>query len=123
MNNYELYLKFIEIASYNTFDAYCKLKEFKKEYKHSEFYRQTKMSLKQAYQMFSGSIFNQLYFKIKDLTDVSTWAIKLNQLMDEIDEDSLSRFVEKITQYFNLDNLNLEKGDLQNLINQLKTVE
>ena len=32
MNNYDLYLKFVEIAAMNSFDGYIALKQFKKEY-------------------------------------------------------------------------------------------
>ena len=123
MNNYDLYLKFMEIASYNIFDSYTKLKEFKKEYKQSDFYKATRMSLKKAYKLFSQTLFTQLYFKLKELTNPTTWSEKLNQLMEDINEDSLSNFMNKITQYFNLDNLTDEKGELQNLLNQLKVIE
>lgn len=122
MNNYELHLKFMEIAAYNIFDSYSKLKEFKKEYKQSDFYKSTHMPIQKAYKLFNQTLFTQLYFKLKELIDPTLWSYKLNQVMEDIDDDSLNNFMSKITAYFNLNNLMDEKGELQSLIQQIKNI-
>jgi hypothetical protein len=120
MNNSELYLKFIEIASYNPFDAYIKLKEFKKEYKKSEFYKATRMSWRRAYKLFLQMMPSQLLAKLKEFTDVDMLATKLTDLINSVDEDAINGFFEKLTNIFNLEKLQDEKGDLKILLNQVK---
>lgn len=120
MNNYDLYLKFIEIASYNPFDAYVELKKFKKEYKKSEFYKETGLRIDKAYKMFLGAIPGQLLAKIKEFTDVESLAAKLTDVINNIDEDTVNNLFTKLTSSFNLEQLQDEKGDLKILLNQIK---
>ena len=95
MNNYELYLKFIEIASQNPFDAYTQLKVLNKEYKQSEFYKANKMSIDKAYKMFLNMLPGQLYFKISSLTDVDKWAAKITEAINGIDEEDKKKQKQK----------------------------
>jgi hypothetical protein len=123
MNNYELYLKFIEIASDNPFDAYCKLKAFKKEYKKSDFYKMTHLPLHKAYEYVSKIIFMQSYIKLQEITNVGSWADKINYLIEELDEDTIQSFIDKLTSSFDLANLDIEKGELRNFLNELKSLK
>lgn len=123
MNNQELYLKFIEIASCNPFDAYCKLKDFKKEYKKSDFYKATHMPLNKAYEYASKTIFVQLYTKLQEITDVSSWVDKINDFIEDLDGDTIQGLMDKISSSFNFANLDMEKGELRNFLDELKSLK
>jgi hypothetical protein len=123
MNNQELYLKFIEIASCNPFDAYCKLKDFKKEYKKSDFYKATHLPLNKAYEYASKTIFVQLYTKIQEITDVSSWVAKINYFIEDLDEDTIQSLIDKISSHFNLNSLDFEKGELRNFLDEMKSLK
>ena len=120
MDNRELYLKFIEIASYNPFDAYIELKAFKKQYKKSQFYKKTWMPIQSAYKMFLQMMPHQVLAKIKDLTDIESLTTKIEEVINGIDEDAINRFIDKLSNVFNIDKLQDEKGDLKILLNQIK---
>lgn len=120
MTNYELYLHFVEIMSHNVFDAYIKLKQFKKEYKKSIFYKTTKMPLFAAYNMFKQNFMTDLMTKIRDLTDTETLAMKLTDVINSIDEDSINNLINKLSNVFDMEKLQDEKGDLKILLNQIK---
>jgi hypothetical protein len=120
MNNHDLYLKFIEIASYNPFDAYVELKKFKKDYKKSEFYKETRLRIDKAYKMFLGAMPGQLLAKIKEFTDTESLVTKIEDLINGIDEDAINGLFEKLSNVFNIDKLQDEKGDLKILLNQIK---
>lgn len=123
MNNHDLYLKFIEIASYNPFDAYCQLRAFKKEYKKSDFYKTTRMPIDKAYEYVSKTIFVQLYMKLQEITDVDSWVAKINRFIDDLDEDTIQNLLNKITTHLNLNNLDFEKGELRSLLNEMKSLK
>jgi hypothetical protein len=120
MNNYDLYLKFIEIAAMNSFDSYIALKQFKKEYKKSEFYKQTHMPISVAYKMFLQQLPGQLFFKLQELTDVHSWAAKLTEVLNNIDEDAINNLIDKFTSMINMEALQDEKGELKIALNNLK---
>lgn len=120
MNNHDLYLKFIEIASYNPFDAYAQLKAFNKDYKKSDFYKASKMPIHKAYKLFLEMLPSQLYFKISTFTDVESLAAKLTDVINGIDEEAISKLLDRLTNIFNIDKLQDEKGDLKILLNQVK---
>ena len=120
MNNYDLYLKFIDIASHNTFDAYIALKEFKKEYKKSEFYKKTHMPISCAYKMFLQQLPGKLFFKLQELTDIESLSTKLTEVINGIDEDTVNNLIDKLTSVFNMEQLQDEKGELKLALNNLK---
>ena len=120
MNNYELYFKFATISSLNAFDAYIELKQFKKEYKKSDFYKKTKMPLFRAYKIYCNSLVPELYHKLKDWVTGEGIGAKLTEILENIDSDVLFEKVQQIVGSFNLDNLENEKGELQEAINKLK---
>ena len=120
MNNYDLYLKFIEISSLNPFDAYIQLKDLQKTYKKSEFYKQTKLSIKKAYALFLKMIPVQLVVKLHELTDTDRLGIKISDLLNSIDEDAINNVFDKFVNMFDINKLQEEKGDLKVLLNQFK---
>lgn len=123
MGNYDLYLKFIEIAAHNPFDAYCQLKDLNKTYKKSDFYKRTHMPIKRAYEFAMQSMFTQLYFTLRELTNVSSWVAKFSAFVDDLDEDQLGALINKITSSFGANDLQIEKGELQDLLNQMKSLK
>ena len=52
MTHEELNIKFQEFTKLNPFELHLALKDFMPEYKKSLFYKQTKMSIKKAYQLY-----------------------------------------------------------------------
>ena len=120
MNNYDLYLKFIEISSLNPFDAYIQLKDLQKAYKKSEFYKQTKLSIKKAYSLFLKMMPVQLVAKLHELTDIDRLGIKISDLLNSIDEDAINNVFDKFVNMFDINKLQEEKGDLKILLNQFK---
>ena len=120
MTNYELYMKFVEISSQNPFDTYLTLKSFNKDYKQTEFYKTTKLSLKKAYQIFLKAVPMQAIVRLIELTNVDNLALKISDLLNSIDEDSVNNLVDKFTTVFDINKLQEEKGDLKILLNQLK---
>lgn len=120
MNNYDLYLKFIEISSLNPFDAYIQLKDLQKTYKKSEFYKQTKFSIKKAYALFLKMMPVQLVAKLHELTDTDRLGIKISDLLNSIDEDAINNVFDKFVNMFDINRLQEEKGDLKILLNQFK---
>ena len=122
MTNNELMLKFQEIAMLNVFDAHCALKDMKKEYKKSEFYKRTHYSLNKAYKLFISGLFAHLYFKLQELTDVDMIGIKITQILENIDMNSIENLFNNIVEKFNLNNLEQEKGELKQAIANLKSI-
>lgn len=120
MNNTELYDKFYRISLLNVFDAVIELKKFKKEYKKSDFYKATKISLLKAYDIFNKSILNELSSLIRELSDSSRLSSKLTEVLNDIDSETIQDLFDKIINVFNINELNEHKGELTGLLNQLK---
>ena len=67
MNNTELLTQFHVIAGKsNIFDICCELKKFNKQYKKSEFYKQTKLPINSAYKIFVESRGLAMYNKLNE---------------------------------------------------------
>jgi hypothetical protein len=122
MSNRELYLKFIEIAASNPLDGYCQLKDFRREYKKTEFYKKTRLPLHTAYKYAIQSMGTQLYFKLCEIMDVTSWSDKINDFMEDLDPEMVENWINKITSVFNFSNLDSEKGELQNLLAQMTSL-
>ena len=62
MNNAELFQLFLNIQreSENLFDVTLKLKQVRKQYRKSEFYRSTHMSIDKAYEMFVANTIHEI---------------------------------------------------------------
>ena len=120
MSNQELYLKFIEIASLNPFDAYLQLKAFNKTYKKSTFYKQTKISINKAYKLFLNMTPVKLIATLQDLTDADRLGLKISDVLNSIDEDAINNVFERFVNVFDINKLQDEKGDLKILLNQIK---
>ena len=120
MTNYELYLKFIEIASHNPLDAYLELKNLRAEYKKSDFYKSTKLPLQTAYKLCVQGSLTQIAAKLSTFGDVDAISRRITDVINGIDEDAINNLVEKLMSVFDVSKLQEEKGDLKVLLNQFK---
>lgn len=131
MNNQELFSKFTEISkTNNSLDLYCELKKMERQYKKSSFYKQTKLSIINAYKIFTmdGLI------KINNLLHNSLISALANKDLAELSmllEDFLSMFdYNKLDGLFiyiknKLENLNLDSNstieELKKELNSFKS--
>ena len=120
MDNKELYNKFYEISLLNVFDGFIALKQLKKEYKKSDFYKTTKLPLLKAYEIFNKSSINEFLNTIKTLSDTDKMIAKLTDVINGIESDTIQEFFDKIVNTLNIEELNEHKGELTGLLNQLK---
>lgn len=61
MNNQELFKQFADISkTSNSLDLFCELKKIEKQYKKSDFYKQTKLNIINAYKIFAMDGFIRL---------------------------------------------------------------
>jgi ribosome-associated toxin RatA of RatAB toxin-antitoxin module len=70
--------------------------------------------------MFLGAMPGQLLAKIKEFTDTESLITKIEDLINGIDEDAINGLFEKLSNVFNIDKLQDEKGELKLLLNQTK---
>ena len=62
----------------------------------------------------------QVIGKIHELTDVDALSQKITDVINGIDEEAINSFVNKITNVFDIEKLQDEKGELKLLLNQVK---
>lgn len=128
MNNQELFSKFTKISkTSNSLDLYCELKKMERQYKKSSFYKQTRLSIVNAYKIFTmdGLI------KINNLLHNSLISALANNDLAELSmllEDFLSMFdYNKLDGLFiyiknKLENLNLDSnGAIEELKKELNS--
>ena len=95
MNNVELEKKILEIIDMdNFFDMVLAAKEFEKEYKNSDFFKQTKMPLKDVIK--ESKIFYAL-----QLRDAEK---KVQALLDNLSLDNVNQILDKIGATFGAEN-------------------
>lgn len=131
MNNQELFSKFTEISkTNNSLDLYCELKKMERQYKKSNFYKQTKLNIVNAYKIFTMDGF----IKINNLLHNSLISALANNDLAELSmllEDFLSMFdYNKLDGLFiyiknKLENLNLDSNsaieELKKELNSFKS--
>ena len=122
MDNNQLYVAFYNIGKGNPLEVNSKLKKLKKEYKASDFYKQTKMPIRCAYNMFKRNMFTAALFRVQDFLTTGGIASKISEILDNIDSDSLQNFIDAISEVFNTESLDEQKGDLTSLLSQLKSL-
>ena len=90
MNNALLLQKFkdiIELA--NPFDQFCALKQLKKEYKHSDFYKNTKLNIYKAYELFCKTQYVGLITTLKELLTEERLSEFINGVFETVHLDVL----------------------------------
>lgn len=108
MNNIELETKIKEIIKIeNYFDMVVAANRFDREYKTSDFYKQTKKSL---YDVIKES---KIHYALQ-LQDLST---KIQTIIDNLDLNKINEILDQIGQTFGQEN-----GDIRELINNFKDI-
>lgn len=114
MTNFELELEFEKV--FNTldcFDSYIKLKQLKKIYKKSDFYKQTHLPINKAYQLYlKNNIINIMKFFLR-LNNTEEVGNMISNYINNIDPDIIYNFFNKISELFSVDQLK----ELQNQLN------
>lgn len=107
-------------AKMNVFDRILALQEFDKEYKKTDFYKQTKMSVKELQQYC-------IMFRINDILDnVVTYASTegiaqfIEEILDAIDEDTIQSFFDRIANNLDPQALANSNQALQQQIDRLR---
>lgn len=121
MNNTTLFNKLKSIAKLsNPLDAYLELKKLQKDYRKSNFYKQTRMPLKQVYKMVVLNGFKQIIDFIDKLQDPIQVGNLITEYIDSISTESIDELFGKLDNVFNIKDLKEVGEDLQKSIDKLK---
>ena len=120
MNNKELFERFSQITQNNPFDTAMELKNLRKEYRKSDFYKATRMPLHKAYKMYVETSMVRIFSEICSFLNLDTLKQKANNFLLGIDVGSIEHFFDVIKEKFNLESLQNETGELKDLIESLK---
>lgn len=130
MDNIVLFEKFKEIGKIsNCFDRELALKAFNKEYKKSQFYKQTHYSVHKAYYLVISNVFNSIsMFMQSDLMlalthgDYGKILSIAESTFEEFDYTCLDNFFEYLTKGFEtlLNDNNINQDTLQQLADRFK---
>lgn len=93
----ELFDSVVELP--NAFDRALKLKEIKKEYKTSAFYKQTRMPIYRAYEWFIKDSIANTAMSIKKFRDAQYIGEYITDLIDHISPDAVEDLMVRITEY------------------------
>ena len=106
MNNQELELKIKEIVNIpNMFDMIIAAQNFEKEYKQSDFYKATKMNLKEIIKI------AKLYYTIS----YNNILEKIQSLINDLDFNKFNDLLDQISSTFEQEN-----NDTMTMLNELK---
>ena len=131
MNNQELFNKFTEISkTSNSLDLYCELKKMERQYKKSSFYKQTKLSIINAYKVFTmdglikinNLLHNSLISALanKDLAELSMMLEDFLSMFDYNKLDGLFIYIKNKLENLNLDS-NSAIEELKKELNSFKS--
>lgn len=121
MNNTTLFDKLKSIARIsNPLDAYLELKKLQKDYRKSDFYKQTHMPLKQVYKMVVLNGLKQVIDFVNTLQDPIQVGNLITEYIDSISTESIDELFGKLDNVFNIKDLKEVGEDLQKSIDKLK---
>lgn len=127
MNNTELLLKFQDIMDINNpLEQVCALKQMRKIYKKSMFYKTTRINIYKAYEMACKMLNTSLIVKINNLLDEEQLSDFINNTIETIHLDVLINNLLRSVNYEHLSETltalvpDLDTTQLQELINRLK---
>lgn len=101
MNNEELFTKMKGILEQNNpFDIMMMLRGFDKEYKTSEFYKTTKMSLKEVVE----------YYRILKPFNILSLKQDIQELLDGLNLDNVNEVMDKMAATFAQENLEIQQN-------------
>ena len=90
MNNQELLLSFQSIMNEtNPLVQYCRLKEMKKQYVKSDFYKQTRINIYKAFEIACKMNVNNVLYRINTLLEETNLADFINDNLQMIHLDTL----------------------------------
>lgn len=122
MTNNELYQKFKEISQLETsLDIACELKNFNKAYKKSDFYKQTKMPIQEAYKIYLSDtwvqfsrIIHQPVFKALAHGNLAELAVQLEEFLSTFDYTKLDGLFIYLSDKFS--SLNIDREQLEAVV-------
>ena len=121
MNNIELEAQFKVISQLNnSLDAIVELKKLNKEYKKSDFYKITKMSIYDAYKASLNFKLSKIIMRIHSFSNVEDLSLFINELINNIDEDTLNIFLEKLSNVLSMSEIEKYSKQLGDSIEKLK---
>ena len=121
MNNTTLFDKLKSIARIsNPLDAYLELKKLQKDYRKSDFYKQTRMPLKQVYKMVVLNGLKQVIDFVDKLQDPIQVGNLITEYIDSISTESIDELFGKLDTVFNIKDLKEVGEDLKKSIDKLK---
>ena len=117
LTNQELFSRFDTIYHMeNPFDVQMALKEFKKEYRNSEYFTATRMGLKRAYKEF-------IKYKVIDIIKTANTLLsgdaiigKINYIMENINMEYLQAALNRLISTFNIKEAVNLQGELNSTI-------
>lgn len=121
MTNFELELAFQKVfENKDCFDNYLSLLNLKKEYKKTSFYKQTRMPLQKAYNLFVLNKFYKIINFLASLDNTEYIGNLITEYINNIDQDTLNSFLDRILNNFDPSNLKDIQAKLQTAITDLK---
>lgn len=129
MNNEQLLAEFRRISTLpNVLEKQLALKEFKKEYRKSDYFRATHMQLKKAFALYELDRIPAFLNQAHILLDSDYLATKINEVLEGVD---LSLAVNKLLTLLNYDKLQEimneftanDNVDLNEMLKELKTAQ
>lgn len=122
MTNFELELKFENIFRLqDCFDSFLALKQLKKEYKKTDFYKQSHLPIEKAYSLYiksKGIGILRFLTKLENSEEVGNL---ISDYIDHIDPDIIWGFFNKISEIFDPEQLKILQKQLNESYNKLKT--
>lgn len=121
MNNEKLFEMFIKIAAVtNSFDRYIQLQQAKKQYKKSDFYKQTHLSFMKAYEWFIKDGISHLIIQLKYNCKAEKIGEYITNILDNIAPDAVEQLVNRIIESLNTTDLINSSKELQDILQSFK---
>lgn len=121
MNNTDLLVQITKLQSItNPLEQYIQIKSFNKDYKKSDFYKQTHLSLKKLMNYITVSKIQNIVNTLYNYADITYLAELFNQLLEELDEGRIENLAEKFLGKFQLDQIVNYNKELNQQISNLK---
>lgn len=121
MTNFELQLEFEKIFKLsNCFDAYIQLKQLNKLYKKSEFYKQTRLSIKRAYNLFIQDKIKQIITFLHLIRNPEQVGDLITEYIDNIDSETIGGLIDKISSMLDINNLKQLQGEVNTVFDKFK---
>lgn len=119
MDNFELEQQFATINEQNVFDRYLSLRQLKKEYKNSDFYKQTHCPFGKAYKIYLEGSWNTLLNKLKLITDKDYIIEYFKELFEQGKiNDAIENFVNNFISQISVEEMEDMRGQINKLLDK-----